>query len=112
MPATTLKKWGNSAGILVPKTVLGDMKWELGDELSFCAKGNKLELKKVSKPKVSRARTSRKSVNLDKLFQDWDKEYELPSDLGDSSNVNDRDANNRGTNTREANWGSAVGDEI
>ena len=93
MPATTLKKWGNSTGILIPKAVLGNMGWKLGDELNFSTKGSKLELQK--KPKV---RTSRKSVDLEQLFQGWDSDYELPSDLK--------------TYGSEVYWGKPVGDEL
>ncbi len=93
MTVATLKKWGNSTGILIPKTVLGDMGWKLGDELNFKAKGSKLELQKKAKN-----RTSRKSVNLEQLFENWNSEYELPSDLR--------------TNGNEVNWGNPVGDEM
>ena len=93
MPATTLKKWGNSTGILIPKAVLGNMGWKLGDELNFSTKGSKLELQKKAK-----ARTSRKSIDLEQLFQGWDSDYELPGDLRTSGN--------------EVNWGKPVGDEM
>ena len=93
MPATTLKKWGNSTGVLIPKAVLGNMGWKLGDELNFSTKGSKLELQKKAK-----TRTSRKSIDLEQLFEGWNSDYELPGDLRTSGN--------------EVNWGKPVGDEM
>lgn len=93
MAATTLKKWGNSAGILIPKAVLGNMGWKLGDELNFSLKGSKLELQKKAK-----VRTSRKNIDLEQLFENWNTDYELPSDLKTSGN--------------EVSWGEPVGDEM
>ena len=93
MPASTLKKWGNSTGILIPKAVLGNMGWKLGDEIVFNTKGSKLELQKQTP-----TRTSRKSVDLEQLFQDWNSDYELPNDLK--------------TFGSEVYWGEPVGDEV
>lgn len=93
MPSATLKKWGNSTGILIPKSVLGDMGWKLGDELNFNTIGDKLELQKKRKTRISR-----KSVDLEQLFDDWNSDYELPSDLGTQGN--------------EVSWGEPRGDEM
>ena len=93
MAATTIRKWGNSAGLLIPKTVLKDMGWSFNDELNFKIKGSKLELQKKAQ-----TRTSRKHVDLENLFENWNETYTLPADLG--------------TKSREASWGTPVGNEM
>ncbi len=93
MKATKLKKWGNSTGVIIPRAVLGNMGWKLGDELCFSTKGNKLELQKKTQ-----ARTTRESVSIEKLFETWKGEYTPPSDLASAGG--------------EVLWGEPVGDEV
>jgi antitoxin MazE len=37
----TIRKWGNSMGIIIPKIVLDELKMKAGDELSLTSDGEK-----------------------------------------------------------------------
>ena len=49
---TTLKKWGNSQGIRLPKYVLETMGWSEDEALEVLADGDKLIIKKANKLKT------------------------------------------------------------
>ena len=93
MAEATLKQWGNSTGILIPKVVLTNLGWKMGDELNLREENGKLELQKKRK-----LRTSRNKINIEKAFACWDGKYELPSDLSGEGN--------------EVSWGKPVGNEM
>lgn len=62
---TTLKKWGNSHGIRLPKYVLETMGWSDDEALEVLADGDKLIIKKANKHKT-----------IDELFEGHDGGYE------------------------------------
>jgi len=61
---TTLKKWGNSQGIRLPKYVLETMGWNEDEALEVLADGDKLIIKKANKLKT-----------IDELFEGYDGDY-------------------------------------
>ena len=46
---TTLRKWGNSSGIIIPKKILESMNLSPGDEMSLSIDDEKLIIKKNQK---------------------------------------------------------------
>ena len=47
MDTVAVKKWGNSQGIRIPKTVLNQLDMHISDELEMSVVGNSIILKKA-----------------------------------------------------------------
>lgn len=67
--ATTLARWGNSAAIRVPKSVLDDTGLSLGDELQVEAMGAGVFMVKSSK--ASHRKVKPEAVTFSSLFSGW-----------------------------------------
>lgn len=80
--STTIKKWGNSQGVRIPKDILRQMSWETDQEVEL--------IPDVENGKLILAKTDNRNSYLDKLFEDFDGVYQ----------------------TEELDWGDAQGDEV
>lgn len=70
----TIKKWGNSQGIRIPKDVLETLKWKENEQILVVIEGEKLIMQKTKHRK-----------NIKELFADFDGEYEpIKVDWGDA----------------------------
>lgn len=93
MVTSTLTKWGNSQGVIIPKSVCEDLGVSVGDSVVFDTKRpGVLEVRPLERRRTI-PRTS-----IDELFADWDGTYEPPSDWPTVGN--------------EIDWGEPVGAEI
>lgn len=93
MPTVAIKHWGNSNGIVLPKVVMNNLNWNVGDSLNFETKDETLVLKKVAE-----LRTSRKSPSIEEIFSNWREDYQKVSDWEFYGN--------------EIDWGKPRGNEI
>lgn len=94
MTIATLTKWGNSQGILLPKTICETLGIKVGDELYIVDTEEYIQIKPVKK------HFKRKKVlTSEEVFANWNTEYERPGDLP------------AGTGN-EVSWGEPVGKEV
>lgn len=71
MATTTLMKWGNSSGVIIPKSICDLLGLERGDKLSIDVKySGVIEIV----PEVVHYRRRRR-VTIDDLFADYDGSY-------------------------------------
>ena len=94
----TLSKWGNSQGVIIPKSICEPLGLVAGDklELSVSETGGSIEI-----IPIRRHATRTRKLSAQEVFADWDGSYELPADL----------ANETGAGKKCA-WGGAVGKEL
>ena len=93
LATATLAKWGNSQGLIIPKTVCDHYDMKIGDKIEFSEERNGVLLTPCRPPKFERTHT----VDLDVLFDGWE----------DSSPVLD----DFPTVGIEVDWGSPKGQE-
>lgn len=98
MPTTTLKKWGNSQGVIIPKAVCEYASLSLDDEMDIRVEKGTGDI--VLSPAKRRYRRSGK-VSAAELFSGWHGVYECPDDVQSS-----------GSALREADWGEPQGKEM
>lgn len=89
----TLKKWGNSQGIILPKSICEYLGIAVGDRLEVQEKSGEVTLRPASK-RFSRSQ----KLSAAELFSGWKGSYEVPEDLPSIGN--------------EIDWGSSVGGEL
>ncbi len=89
----TLKKWGNSQGVLVPKHLCEDLGITIGDRLEIKEEDGAITMRPA---KNLFARSHKLTAN--ELFADWKGEYKAPSDW-----------DSRGA---EIEWGMPTNDEL
>ena len=96
--SATLSKWGNSQGIIIPKSICEPLGLAAGDklELSISETGTSIEVTPVRRH-TARAR----KLSAREVFEGWDGDYELPADL-----VGEPGAG------KECAWGGASGKEL
>lgn len=85
---TTIKKWGNSQGIIIPKTILAKMRIDQPEQTRISMhvdEAGDLIIRKVSKK--SKLEKRFEGFDLDAYYQQYGKETELD-------------------------WGHSVGDEV
>ena len=76
MPTATLNKWGNSQGIIIPKSACSLIGINIGDELNLEVTKNHIEITPV---KQTYSRT--KKLTAEEVFAEWNGQYTLPADL-------------------------------
>lgn len=62
---TEIKKWGNSIGLVIPKTLSHNLQLEAGTEVELEAEGNRLVVKVLPPP----------TITLDSILQSWPEDY-------------------------------------
>lgn len=89
----TLKKWGNSQGILIPKSLCEYLGISIGDHLEVEESNGAITMRPIQK-----RFTRSKKVSASDLFSDWDGPYQAPADW-DSKGA-------------EIDWGKPIGEEL
>lgn len=94
----TLSKWGNSQGVIIPKSICEPLGLVAGDklELSISEADGSIEM-----TPVRRHATRTRKLSAQEVFAGWNGTYELPADL-----VGEPDA------SKECAWGGAAGKEL
>ena len=94
----TLSKWGNSQGVIIPKSICEPLGLVAGDklELSVSETGGSIEI-----IPIRRHATRTRKLSAQEVFADWDGSYELPTDL----------AGGAGTG-KECTWSGTTGKEL
>ena len=64
MCTTVVRQWGNSQGILIPKSIMQLMQLALNDTLELNVENDRLTIRKTKNP-----------VTLDSLFSDYHDDY-------------------------------------
>ncbi|MEG1840813.1 MAG: AbrB/MazE/SpoVT family DNA-binding domain-containing protein [Gordonibacter sp.] len=93
MAMATLSKWGNSQGIIIPRSICENMGISIGDRLDIKATEEGITLK----PQCRTHRRARK-LTAEEVFAGWQGEYVAPSDWPQLG--------------REIDWGASAGKEI
>lgn len=93
MIETTLRSWGNSQGVVIPKKVCEEAHAAIGDRFILEYDGNAI----VMRPE-RRTYKRKKTVTIEELFAHWDGSYEPPEDYP--------------LNGSEIDWGAPVGSEV
>lgn len=88
----TLRKWGNSQGVLIPKSICEYLGISVGDSLQIREDEGSIVMQPVRKRFVR----SRK-LTASELFADWNGEYQPPSDWS--------------VRGAEVDWGAPLGGE-
>lgn len=91
MVTSTLTKWGNSQGVIIPKVVCEEVGITIGDHLVFLVEDGAIRLLPLKRHYRTR------KVSLGELFAGWDGTYEPPADWPLVGN--------------EVDWGDSVGSE-
>ena len=97
MVSATLTKWGNSQGVLIPKSLCDKYGLSVGDKLIIEEGAAGIELK------PQRRRFATHPVDLDELFEGWTGTYEPPEDwpcVGDEIDWANRVARRYGDDLR------------
>jgi antitoxin MazE len=94
MPTATLNKWGNSQGIIIPKSACSLIGINIGDELNLEVTKNRIEITPV---KQTYSRT--KKLTAEDVFAEWNGQYTLPADLPQGCG-------------NECDWGEPCGKEV
>lgn len=94
----TFSKWGNSQGVIIPKSICEPLGLAVGDklELSISEEGGSIEITPVRR---HAART--RKLSAQEVFAGWEGGYELPADLAGESGAG-----------KECAWGGAAGKEL
>lgn len=72
---TTLKKWGNSQGVLIPKNVCEYLGISIGDRLEFKEEQGGITMRPAKKHFTRSHR-----LTATELFSEWDGSYQPPLD--------------------------------
>mgnify|MGYP001663942601 CR=1 FL=1 len=89
----TLKKWGNSQGILIPKNLCEYLGVSIGDHLEVEESDGAITMRPIQK-RFARS----KRVSASELFSDWNGSYEAPADWD--------------LKGAEIDWGKPTGEEL
>jgi antitoxin component of MazEF toxin-antitoxin module len=102
METTTLRKWGNSQGFIIPKKDCERAGIAIGGEMEIRVdvSSGSITLRPVKNGR--RYRRERK-VSAAQLLEGWDGGYELPSDLKSSGGA---------AYGHEVDWGTSAGKEM
>ena len=65
---TTIKKWGNSQGVKIPKMLLDSLNWSENEQVVIIVDNGKLIIKKANE---------HKRKNIKELFKDYKGDYDL-----------------------------------
>jgi len=84
---TTVVKWGNSQGIIIPKRYCDSLGLNVGDEVELSLEGERMLALRPTKPAFRR----RRKVTIAELFEGWDGKGYVPE---------------------ECDWGAPVGKEM
>lgn len=71
MDTVAVKKWGNSQGIRIPKTVLNQLDMHISDELEMSVVGNSIILKKAFQHKTFEERLAAYGGKISVCDFDW-----------------------------------------
>jgi len=93
MTTSTLTKWGNGQGILIPKSLCDKLGLSVGDKVTLELDGNRIDIR----PQRATFKRSR-NISIDAIFKDWNGAYQPPADW-DSAGA-------------EVDWGKPAGKEI
>ena len=98
MATATIRAWGNSKGLIIPKQICDKLGLSAGDEVSITPdeKRSTIEIAPM-KRKFAR----KEKLTSEEVFSGWAGTYSLPTDLRGDSAVGD-----------EAGWGNSVGKEM
>ncbi len=66
MTTSTIKKWGNSQGVRIPKHILDQLEWKNNEKITIKTEDKKIIIEKTNK---------KKRKNIKELFADFDGEY-------------------------------------
>ena len=69
--STTLKAWGNSQGILLPKKILSALDWNISDPLELEISENELRIRKPFVHKTFEERLAAYDGNIEICPFDW-----------------------------------------
>lgn len=94
MPSATLTKWGNSQGIILPKSLCEKLGWVIGERIEIHPGANRTVI--LSAPQRHFERT--RCYTIEELFETFDGTYEPPADLTPIG--------------AEADWGEPAGAEV
>ena len=94
----TLSKWGNSQGVIIPKSICEPLGLVAGDklELSVSETGGSIEI-----TPIRRHATRTRKLSAQEVFADWDGSYELPADLASETGAG-----------KECTWSGTTGKEL
>lgn len=73
-----LRKWGNSQGFLIPRSILDLLGWDMDVKLCLNAKNNRLIIKKQKRQKVS---------NIQKLFKNFSGSYKKEAGIWEGTGL-------------------------
>lgn len=93
MVETTLRNWGNSQGVVIPKSICEEARAAIGDRFIMEYDGSAIILRPDR-----RAYRRTKVTTIEELFAGWDGPYEPPEDYPFNGN--------------EIDWGAPVGSEV
>lgn len=97
MTTTTLKRWGNSQGVIIPKASCDEANITIDDTMEVRVDRRAGVI--ILSPVRNRYHRSTK-LTASEVFADWNKPYECPPDLAGTQATG-----------READWGSPIGNE-
>lgn len=63
---TALKKWGNSQGVIIPKSLLESVNLQVGDDINIFTESNKIIIEKA-----------RQHLTLRERFADYEGNYQI-----------------------------------
>lgn len=98
MPSATIRAWGNSKGLIIPKQICDLMGFSTGDKVTIKpnAKHSAIEIT-PAKQKYSRE----KKLTAEEVFSNWRGTYTVPPDLKRDDSKGE-----------ECSWGEPVGREM
>ncbi len=71
MHQVTVKKWGNSQGVRIPKEILDEMNIHISDVLQLEVSDNSIILKKVFQHKTYEQRVAENGGEVSSFIYDW-----------------------------------------
>ena len=98
MATATIRAWGNSKGLIIPKNICDLLGLSAGDQVSITPNAERSSIEISS---LKRRYSRSEKLTSEQLFSAWDKPYSIPDDFSDSSSVGS-----------EVSWGEPVGKEM
>ena len=73
---TSIRKWGNSQGLYIPKSMMQQLGWELQENLEITVQGERIIIERI-KPESAKAVAFHRIKELRKSAPDFDAREEL-----------------------------------
>ena len=77
---TTIRRWGNSQGLCIPRNLLRQLGWELQDDVELVVSGDKIIIRKT-KPQNVREAAANRIREMRKPVTDLDAKAEMQAYL-------------------------------